>query len=231
MHSFLICIHDATPAHASEIRGMLRDLEPLVGRRLSLAVVPNWHGEWPLASHPDFCRLIHEGAEELLLHGYYHRRQSGWGATTLLAEGCDEMNGLDRDDTRRTIEHGQRVFADVFGGPARGFLAPGWQLGRVHGRELGFEYVMGFFSLESSTGRRVPLATWTWDCGRWSWLGVIGHAIGHLRHSLDRGIPTLAIHPRDVQRGFWPTILQLTRELLDREYVPATIASSLEAGC
>ena len=41
------------------------------------------------------------------------------------------MNGLDRDDTRRTIEHGQRVFIEAFGEPARGFLAPAWQRGHV----------------------------------------------------------------------------------------------------
>ena len=232
MRRFLVCFHDATPAYARETRVMIRDLAPLLGRRLSFAVVPNWHGEWPLAAHPDYCRQVRESSEELLLHGYFHRRQRGWGPTALLTAGCDEMNGLDPDETRRTLERGQRVFAEVFGEPARGFLAPAWKRGHVclsDGNVLGLDHVLGFFSLESRDGRRIPLATWTWDCGRWGSLGTIGHGIGRLRQSLNRGVPTLAIHPRDLERGFWPRILRLTRELLESGYEPGTLAELLEA--
>lgn len=222
MKPFLVCIHDATPAYARETRMMLRDLAPLLGRRLSFAVVPDWHGEWPLAAHPDYCRLVRESAEEILLHGYFHRRRRGWGPITFLAEGSDEMNGLDPEETRRTLDRGQRVFAEVFGEPARGFLAPAWQPGHVRtDNSMGLEHVLGFFSLESAAGRRVPLATFTWDCGRWGWLGHLGHGIGGLLQSLDR-VPTLAIHPRDLERGFWPRILQLIRKLREAGYEPGT---------
>ena len=102
MRRFLVCIHDATPAYARETRMMIRDLAPLLGRRLSFGVVPNWHGEWPLTAHPEYCRLIKESSEELLLHGYFHRRQRGWGPIALLTESGDEMNGLDAEETRRT---------------------------------------------------------------------------------------------------------------------------------
>jgi hypothetical protein len=230
MRPFLVCIHDATPAFARETRVMIRDLEPLLGRRFSFGVVPDWHGGWPLAAHPDYCRLVRESSAELLLHGYYHERRRGYGPTTMLARGCDEMNGLDRAETRRTLERGQEVFNDVFGEPARGFVAPGWQLGHVGpetGSGLGLEHVLGFFSLRSWTGRSVPLATWSWDCARWSWLGHVGHGIGWLGQSLDLGVPTLAIHPRDLERGFWPKILRLTRALVERGYEPSTLASLL----
>ncbi len=221
---FLVCIHDVTPFYARETREMIRDLAPIVGRRLSLGVVPNWHGEWPLTSHSDFCRLVRESSEELLLHGYLHQRERGWGPTTFLSEGSDEMNGLDAEVTARTLERGQRVFTDVFGEPARGFLAPAWQAGHVrfpNGHISGLDHVLGFFSLRSHTGQKIPLATWSWDCGRWSWLGHIGHGAGRLAQSMDR-VPALAIHPRDQQRGFWPRILQLTQELVERGFEPAT---------
>ncbi len=229
---FLVCIHDATPAYARETRVMIRDLAPLLGRRLSFGVVPNWHGEWPLTAHPDYCRLVQEGSEELLLHGYFHQRRRGWGPTTLIAERGDEMNGLDLEETRRTLERGQRVFTEVFGEPARAFLAPAWHPGHVRlaeGNTLGLEHVLGFFSLESRARRKVPLATWTWDCGCWGWLGHLGNGIGWLSQSMNRGVPTLAMHPRDLQRGFWPKILCLTRELLERGYEPITPARLLEA--
>ena len=235
MRPFLICIHDATPAYARETRTMLRELAPLVGRRLSLGVVPDWHGAWPLAAHPDFCRLLRESAAELLLHGCYHRRQRGWGPTSWLAEGSDEMNGLDPAETRRAVAHGQRAFAEAFGVPARGFLAPAWQRGHVrpgHAAGATLGHVLGFFALESAAGRRIPLATWSWDCGRWGWLGHLGHGIGRLHRSLGRGVPSLAIHPRDLERGFWPTILRLTRELVDGGHEPTTASALLrERAC
>ena len=234
MRPFLVCIHDATPAYARETRAMIRDLAPLVGRRLSFGVVPDWHGDWPLPAHPDYCRLVRESSEELLLHGYYHRRQRGWGPTTWLAEGSDEMNGLDPDETRRAIDRGQLVFAEVFGKPARGFLAPAWQRGYVRmdrWSTSGLDHILGFFSLESRFGHTIPLATWTWDCGRWGWLGHIGHGIGRLRQSRVRGVPTLAIHPRDLERGFWSKILRLTGDLLETGYEPATVAELLDTRC
>ena len=232
MRRFLVCFHDATPAYARETLVMIRDLAPILGRRLSFAVVPNWHGEWPLAAHADYCRLLQDASEEHLLHGFYHQRQRGCGPATWLAESSDEMNGLNREETRRTVERGQRLFTDVFGKPARVFLAPAWQLGHVRpgdGHAPGLEHVMGFFSLESASGRKVRLATWTWDCGRWAWLGQLGHGLGCVSRCLDRGVPVLAIHPRDLQRGFWPKILRLTGEFVESGYEATTVAGLLEA--
>lgn len=227
----LVCIHDATPAYARETRMMVRDLAPLLGRRLSFGVVPDWHGEWPLSAHPDYCRLVRASSDELLLHGCFHRRQHGWGPTTWLVQGCDEMNGLDRDDTRRALERGQRVFTEAFGAPARGFLPPAWQWGHVrsaHASAAGLEYVLGFFSLAPAKRAGIPVATWSWDCGRWGWLGHLGHGMGSLLHSFGR-VPVLAIHPRDLHRGFWPTILRLTEEMIDAGFEPSTPAATLQA--
>ena len=231
MRHFVVCIHDATPAFASETRAKIRDLAPLVGRRLAFAVVPDWHGTWPLSAHAGYCRMLRESAGELLLHGHLHRRERGWGPASLLAGRSDEMNGLDAEETRHTLERGQRAFADAFGAPARGFLAPAWQRGRVHARDaraLGIDHLLGFFSLESTDGATVPLATATWDCGRWGWLGHLGDGVGRLSRALGRGVPALAIHPRDLERGYWPTILRLTRGLLDAGLEPTTHAALLE---
>jgi peptidoglycan/xylan/chitin deacetylase (PgdA/CDA1 family) len=231
LRPFLVCIHDATPAFARETELMLRDLAPLVGRCFSMAVVPDWRGAWPLAAHPGYCRMVAGAAGELLLHGYRHHRRHGAGPVTWLAERSDEMRGLDIPQTRRTIESGQRIFADAFGAPARGFVPPAWQRGKVcrgSGRTFGLDYVVDFFSLEACTGERVPLATSSWDCGRWGWLGHIGHGLGRVLRAADRRVPVLALHPRDVARGFWPQILRLTGSLLERGYQPATSTGILE---
>ena len=235
---FLVCIHDATPAYARETGVMIRDLAPLIGRRLAFGVVPNWYGAWPLSADPGYCRLVQENSEEILLHGYLHHRRRGGGPAALLTKSSDEMNGLNPRETHYVLDCGQRVFIEAFGEPARGFIAPAWRPGHVRlsparrgsrgsAHALGLDYVLGFFSLNSHAGKRIPLATWTWDCGRWGWLGHVGHGVGSVLQSFDR-VPVLAIHPRDLHRGFWPRILQLTRELLERGYEPSTPAQLLE---
>ena len=213
---------------------MVRDLTPLIGRHLSVGVVPDWHGRWPLTAHLDFCQALRQTSDELLLHGYFHRRQRGHGPVTVLAERSDEMNGLDASATLLMLQRGQRVMTDVFGAPARGFLAPAWQRGHLRlpsASHLGLNHVLGFFSLTSCTGERIPLATSTWDCGRWSWLGHVGHGVGALLRVLSGRVPVLAIHPRDLARGYWPRIIRLTQGLIDRGYEPATLARLLEARC
>ena len=225
MSRFLICIHDASPASARETQMMIRELAPLVGRRLSFGVVPDWHGEWPLAAHRDHCAFLKESSQELLLHGYAHRRRQGWGPVSWIASGCDEMNGLDQEETHRLLHRAQSAFADAFGAPAAGFLAPGWQAGQLrgeHARRVGLAYVLGFFAVAKVAGGRVPLATWTWDCGRWGWLGHVGHEVGRAMKLAGKRTVSLALHPKDLERGFWPGILLLVRRLLDGGHVPAT---------
>lgn len=229
MRQFVICIHDATPAFARETRALVRDLAPLVGRRLCFGVVPHWHGAWPLAHHRGYAELIRDSSDELLLHGYHHRRRHGRGAVSWIADGSDEMNGLNAAETLAALQRGQHVFSELYGAPARGFLPPAWQRGHVRAGMADTEYLLGFFSLDTRAGACIPLATWTWDCGRWSWLGHAGHAIGSLLHHDVRRVPVLAIHPRDAERGFRSHVLELARALLDRGYQPCTAAQLLEA--
>jgi hypothetical protein len=92
----------------------------------------------------------------------------------------------------------------------------------------GLHHILGFFSLASSQ-RRIPLATWTWDSSRWSWTGHVGHGIGRLLHTLDHGVPTLAIHPRDLEHGFWPRILTVIDGLLESGCEPVTATDLLRS--
>lgn len=234
MRPFFICLHDATPLYEQETRRILNELAPLVGRQISVGVVPNWHGQWPLAAHPRYCEFVAERAGEILLHGYFHQRRRGRGPVSILAESSDEMNGLNHGETSHTILGGQHALVEIFGARARGFLAPAWQRGHVrgaHAGNYGLEHVMGFFAIESGGERRIPLATWTWDCGQWAPLGNLGHGIGWMLQTIERRVPVLAIHPRDLHRGFWPRIIRLTRDLLESGREPVTPAVMLAAQC
>jgi len=57
----------------------------------------------------------------------------------------------------------------------------------------------------------------------------VGHGLGYLSQSFDRRVPVLAIHPRDLERGFWPAILRLATELVEAGYEPTTAAGLIEA--
>ena len=220
----IVCIHDASPLFEGETRMMIRDLAPLLGRRISCGVVPDWHGQWPLAASPAYSDMLRESADELLLHGYQHQRTCGRGPITVLTNGADEMNGLDADETRSSIERGQQMFTTVFGAPATGFLSPAWQRGKLQLRCAppgGLQYILGFLSLDALSGQNVPLATWSWDCGRHAWMGRVGHGVGRALHAAGDRVQVLAIHPCDIERGYWPKILRLTRELLDSGFEPA----------
>lgn len=228
---FIICVHDATPAYDRETRLMIRDLAPRAGRRLTFGVVPDWYGSWPLAKHKAYCRLLSESSGELLLHGLHHRRARGRGPITWLTGGSDEMNGLSPAETHRAIDHGQRVFTDMFGAPARGFVAPAWQPGHVRaGDDYALAYTLGFLAIRTAGGLRVPLATATWDCGRWSGLGHAGHGFGSLLRLQRHRVPVLALHPRDIGSTFWSKILRLTDDLLGSGYEPVTVTELLEEG-
>ncbi|HEX6693471.1 MAG TPA: DUF2334 domain-containing protein [Longimicrobiales bacterium] len=226
---FIVCLHDATPAFARETETIIRALAEMIGSRFSIGVVPDWDGEWPIENSPDYCRMLEESAQQLLLHGYRHRRAHGRGIVSLLAERSDEMNVMDDETSRRTLAAGQQTFIAAFGHSAAGFVPPAWQRGRVcPGAAYGLDHVLGFFSVDTAR-RSIPVATWSWDCGRWGWLGHIGHAAGGLSHTMRGGVPSIAVHPRDVDRGYMPAILRVIRQLLDTGHVPSTPARVIAA--
>ena len=229
MRRFLVCIHDATPAYARETRVMIRDLAPFLGRRLSFGVVPNWHGEWPLAAHPDYCRLVRESSEELLLHGYCHQRQRGWGPTTLLTEARrrDERPGSRRNSThpraRTACLH--RGLRGAGAGLPRTGLAAG---ARAPGeRKYSGAGARPRLFLPRVTGRPKGSAG-DLDLGLWP-LGL-----ARARRSWDRvaaSVPgSWSPDPGDSSQrsgaGFLADDPRLTQELLETGYEPST-----PAGC
>lgn len=222
---FLVCLHDVTPAFERETAHMLRDLAPLIDRRVSAGVVPDWHGKWPLTAHPDFCEFVRAQTSEVLVHGHRHTRTHGVGLVSLLAERSDEMNGVRAQDASQFLIQAKQKLTRTFGGAIRGFLPPAWQRGHANDeafRDAGLEYVLGYFRLESFSQQHIPLSTFSWDCGWWSALGLVGHTFGELQHAIGRGTPSLAIHPRDINRGYWPLVLRTVERLLKAGYTPTT---------
>ncbi len=134
----LASIHDVSPRFESEVDGLLALLQPYVGSRLAMLVVPNHWGDAPIVAGSPFAKRLREWADsgmEIFLHGYFHRdtsRHSG-GAdqvrARLLTAGEGEFLGLARKDATSRIVNGRALLEDLIGRPIDGFVAPAWLYG------------------------------------------------------------------------------------------------------
>lgn len=135
-----VSIHDVSPAHADAIDLALERCD-LAGVKPALLVVPNFHGDWPLDDHADFCaklQTLQSAGHEIYLHGYFHRADESNGS----------VSGLRRFITQRVASGGEAEFADISAPDARrrlddgeamlrraglridGFVAPAWVMPR-----------------------------------------------------------------------------------------------------
>ena len=208
--SLLVSIHDVTPAL---VDGVVRlwDLCALRRVRPALLVVPDWHGQWPLESHPDFvawlCARAAEGAE-IVLHGERHDEVGlprrffdelrAWGRTA--REG--EFLTLDGPAAGERIARG-RARLQAFGLEPVGFVPPAW-LARDEGHRAVGRVGLGFSEDERAirlfpSGRRVPspVVRWSARTPTRAWGSV---AVARARWTLQSGArhPRIAFHPQDL---------------------------------
>jgi len=131
-----VSIHDVTPAHAADVELALARCAA-VGARPALLVVPNFHGLWPLADHPEFCarlRELQQNGHEVYLHGYFHKSSMA----SLTGDDGGRAHGLRRvftqklvsaGEARERIEKGEAVLERA-GLRIDGFVAPAWSMPR-----------------------------------------------------------------------------------------------------
>ncbi len=208
--TLLVSIHDVTPAHAENVT-RLWDICSARGLRPALLVVPDWHGAWPLAAHPEFVDWIRtrarEGAE-IVLHGERHDEvglprgaRDRWRAWERTArEG--EFLTLGYGAARERIARGLECFR-ALGLQAAGFIPPAWLAREATFRAAGDT---GFAFSEDATsvrvlagGRRLPSPV-----VRWSARGAVrawgSAAVSSARWRLQARAPLvrIALHPPDL---------------------------------
>ena len=228
---FLVCVHDVTPAFASEIDAILVALRPRLGRRIHLGVVPNWHGRFPLAGASAFAAALARGGGEVLLHGYQQRAAPGGGWASRVTGGADALTHPAPAEAIARIRRGCGEIAAALG-PPRGFIEPAWQIGAVPQDWLtasGLAYRIGCASLRFSSGVRRRLTTWNWDSSSREALHRLACWANRAHRWLGGGgLPCLAIHPADVRRGLLGESLCAIEALCDAGHRPA-LASELSA--
>jgi predicted deacetylase len=226
---FAVVVHDVVPALADRLVAVRRAIAPLVGDRLSSAVVPCWHGAPLGAGRRDarFLRLLERSAGDFLMHGFSHR-QDRPGLIAALSGRSNELDGLSLDQTRRRLEAGRAILARSLARPVEGFVPPAWRSGRAGMAELarqGFRFRAGFASLESVDAPTLALATWSWDWGVLAPLGPVGARLGDALHRLRPGaLPCVVLHPADADRGLLPRAVRVVERLLGEGRSPVLLS-------
>jgi hypothetical protein len=222
--AMLVVVHDFTSVFLSELTCIVEKLEPLLGQRMSAAIVPRWHGNDGCRSNVQYRTLLTKFSEHLL-HGWTHQSANPMRPLSLLTDSSDEFTGLDEATILSRLEVAQADFRELTGKDADGFLPPAWQLPVAACRLASLKFVMRFRHLQSCRidGRTRSLATSSWDLGRLGWLGYGGEWVGDmLRRSCGAAIPCIAIHPVDVRRGYFDRAVKLIETLAQMGYQAST---------
>ena len=227
--SFCVMLHDVAPIYASHVDTFSKAMAPLVGNAMSAAVVPCWGGV-PLGEQDrPFLKKVRDEYANVLLHGYEHFRPAGGGLVSKIADGKDEMNGLDPAETDRRLEKGQEIFTRWMGQPARGFIAPTYKIGCATPDRLarfGIHYTVGYGKVVTSAGDQVPLATWVWDVSPIRLLCRAGYRLGEIQYRFrKRALPCVVLHPLDLERGFLPQIVRTVQKLVNSGRKPLLLES------
>lgn len=227
--SFCVMLHDAAPIYASHVATFTEAMAPLIGNAMSAAVVPCWAGVPLCENDRPFLDRVRAEYANIQLHGYEHFRPGRGGMRSKIADGKDEMNGLDEAETDRRLAAGQELLERWLGQRASGFIAPTYAIGRATpGRlaKVGIHYTVGYGSVITSTGESLPLATWVWDVSPIRLLCRAGYRLGEIQYRFrKRALPCVVLHPLDLERGFLPQIVKTVQRLLQAGRRPVLLES------
>ena len=183
--AWAVSIHDVSPWTRPEVEVMLEDLAAAGVGVTSLLVVPDHHHRGAVGADADFLSWLRgrqEAGHEVVLHGFYHRRERGAGegrlsrlVTEHYTAGEGEFYDLDYDEARRRMERGREMLVAA-GLEVPGFIAPAWLLGAEAeraARDLGFAYTTRLGGvLDLRTGAYTASQSLVWSV-RSGWRRVV----------------------------------------------------------
>ena len=227
--SFCVMLHDVAPIYAEHVATFTKSLAPLVGTTMSAAVVPCWAGV-PLCDRDrPFLDRVRADYANIQLHGFEHFRPGRGGLLSKIADGKDELNGVDPLETDRRLAAGQELLVRWMGRPASGFIAPTYNIGYATPERLakfGIHYTVGYGQVVTSTDQRLNLSTWIWDVSPIRALCHAGYRFGEIQYRFrKRALPCVVLHPLDLERGFLPQIERTVQKLLRAGRQPVLLES------
>lgn len=170
--ALVISIHDVHINAVQEVEEILNDLQEKGVERVSLLVVPDYHGKGASGSrHGAFSEWLKQQealGREIVLHGYFHLYKPRGSRGNLLGKrwitevytaGEGEFYEIDYEAALQKLKQGNEV---LNGREIRGFIAPAWLLGREAERavaDVGFRYTVRLASVvdfQSGKTHRAP---------------------------------------------------------------------------
>ena len=131
----LVSIHDVAPQFLDQVDDIRKRLAAWGVDKVTLLVVPNYHGEGPLwdsVSTQNWLRQQVKVGDELVLHGHSHRQEIPVGNKTdqLRARMWTASEGecLSRrsEEWPKLLAEGRKMIAEIQGEDPVGFVAPAW---------------------------------------------------------------------------------------------------------
>lgn len=203
----------------------LAGLAALGINRISLLVVPRWHGGAPFTQDGGFTRWVQELAaagHDICLHGFYHQADTVTGSAVSrlvgrhYTAGEGEYYQIDQTTARDRILRGLHILADEAGLPVFGFTPPAWLLSDAGRTELvaaGLHYTTSFAGIDLlQLDRHLHAPTLVYSC-RSAWRRGVSRIWVRFWAWANSGAPILRIaaHPCDfghpaIEASLWARI-------------------------
>lgn len=212
MKSLIVSFHDLHPGSQDACAKFIGQLARIGIPRISLLVVPRWHGAAPCTQNPAFVAwLLAQVAEghEVCLHGYFHQvdRVRGGPVARLIGRGYTQSEGeffqIGRAEADAKIRAGLSLLTAA-GMPIYGFTPPAWLLSEAGRQALiaaDLHYSTSWGKVELFSADRVmPAPTVVYSC-RAGWRRVLSLVWAPLWYRVNRNAEwlRLAVHPGDLK--------------------------------
>ena len=234
----LASIHDVSPRFESQVDRLATRIEPFVGTRFAMLVVPNhWRSGQIRPGSPFASRLREWSSQgiEMLLHGFYHRDEhehrgfDRFRAKFMTAkEG--EFLGLSRAEALQRIADGRALVEDIIGKPVTGFVAPAWLYGpgayealAESGVRIAEDHMRVWSPATGKVLARGPVITWASRTPMRLRSSLAAAAL--LGRFAPQRVLRLGVHPGDCGS---PALLESIRKTLARASASRTAARYLD---
>jgi predicted deacetylase len=206
----IISFHDLHPDSWEACRGFIERCQQMGANKMSLLVIPQYHGQAPFTENKEFVQWLQGLASEnfdLCLHGYYHqaeRVRGNWfqqlkGNVYTTGEG--EFYQLSRQQAEEKLAAGMRLFHPNQL-PVYGFTAPAWLVSPEAKQAIqnaGFLYNTLWDGVElpaSDSFIKAPTLVYS---SRNAWRRAVSKLWVSTFHSFNNKTPVLrfAVHPVD----------------------------------
>jgi len=233
----VVSFHDLHPGSRAACARFLDGLGALGVDRISLLVVPRWHGDAPCSEDAGFTawlRGLAAAGHDICLHGFFHRVEAvtGGAVNRLVGRhytaGEGEYYQIDAATARDRIDRGLHILAQEAGLPVMGFTPPAWLLSEAGRAELvaaGLHYTTTFGAIDLlQHDRRLRAPTLVFSC-RAAWRRGVSRIWVRFWAWVHAGAPILRIaaHPCDfehpaIEASLWSRV----RAALAAGRTPAT---------